>query len=385
MTLGSRSRDGRIQPRPCSDLVEEVVPLRGRDLRLLRPRDAEALLDEDAFEHEEFLPVLGGAVAERLALAARDRRPRAARRAHARARLRARAAEHRRRAGRRSRARHRLVAAGDRAGRATTPSATAPTLETLVCAWTEPGAAARARAVGPRARRRRALRAPQRRRAAARCCRGSGRRGVARRPRPPAGRPVPRAAAARLGVTSTPRARAPATARSTGCEAMRPGVSRRTCSARVATPPRRRRRCGTPPSNSSASPSSSAWTVAVEVDLERRRGRRRAAPRRSRRRPPRATAGCRRSTRARAAPTRSSGSSRTPPGAPGRRAARRSPRRRARAAPAAARRRPQRAHRHAERPRDPLHRARRSAARGRARAGSGTGGTARPRGPAPSG
>ena len=39
-----------------SDLVEEVVPIGGRDLRLLRPRDAEALLDEDAFEHEEFLP-----------------------------------------------------------------------------------------------------------------------------------------------------------------------------------------------------------------------------------------------------------------------------------------------------------------------------------------
>ena len=38
------------------DLVEEVVPLAGRDLRLLRPRDAEALLDEDAFEHEEYLP-----------------------------------------------------------------------------------------------------------------------------------------------------------------------------------------------------------------------------------------------------------------------------------------------------------------------------------------
>ncbi len=38
------------------DLVEEVVPLDGRDLRLLRPRDAESLLDEDAFEHEEFLP-----------------------------------------------------------------------------------------------------------------------------------------------------------------------------------------------------------------------------------------------------------------------------------------------------------------------------------------
>jgi predicted nicotinamide N-methyase len=39
-----------------NDLVEEVVPLRGRDLRLLRPRDAEALLDEHAFEHEEYLP-----------------------------------------------------------------------------------------------------------------------------------------------------------------------------------------------------------------------------------------------------------------------------------------------------------------------------------------
>jgi len=39
-----------------SDLVEEVVPLRGRDLRLLRPRNAEALLDEEAFAHEEYLP-----------------------------------------------------------------------------------------------------------------------------------------------------------------------------------------------------------------------------------------------------------------------------------------------------------------------------------------
>jgi predicted nicotinamide N-methyase len=38
------------------DLVEEVVGIAGRDLALLRPRDAEALLDEDAFEHEEFLP-----------------------------------------------------------------------------------------------------------------------------------------------------------------------------------------------------------------------------------------------------------------------------------------------------------------------------------------
>ena len=39
-----------------SDLVEEVVAVDGRDLRLLRPRDSEALLDEEAFEREEFLP-----------------------------------------------------------------------------------------------------------------------------------------------------------------------------------------------------------------------------------------------------------------------------------------------------------------------------------------
>jgi predicted nicotinamide N-methyase len=38
------------------DLVEEVVAIAGHDLALLRPRDTEALLDEEAFEHEEFLP-----------------------------------------------------------------------------------------------------------------------------------------------------------------------------------------------------------------------------------------------------------------------------------------------------------------------------------------
>ena len=38
------------------DLVQEIVPLDGRDIRLLRPRDSEALLDEHAFEEEEFLP-----------------------------------------------------------------------------------------------------------------------------------------------------------------------------------------------------------------------------------------------------------------------------------------------------------------------------------------
>jgi len=38
------------------DLVDESVRLRGRGLTILRPRSAEALLDEEAFEHEEFLP-----------------------------------------------------------------------------------------------------------------------------------------------------------------------------------------------------------------------------------------------------------------------------------------------------------------------------------------
>ena len=38
------------------DFVEESVPLRGAALQVLRPRDAEALLDDHAFEHEEFLP-----------------------------------------------------------------------------------------------------------------------------------------------------------------------------------------------------------------------------------------------------------------------------------------------------------------------------------------
>jgi predicted nicotinamide N-methyase len=37
-------------------LTDEVVALRGRELSILRPRDSEELLDEEAFEHEEFLP-----------------------------------------------------------------------------------------------------------------------------------------------------------------------------------------------------------------------------------------------------------------------------------------------------------------------------------------
>jgi predicted nicotinamide N-methyase len=38
------------------DLVEEIVPLSGGELAVLRPRDTEALLDEHAFEENEFLP-----------------------------------------------------------------------------------------------------------------------------------------------------------------------------------------------------------------------------------------------------------------------------------------------------------------------------------------
>jgi predicted nicotinamide N-methyase len=39
-----------------ADLVEEVVAVRGRDLRLLRPRDPDSLLDKAAFERDQFLP-----------------------------------------------------------------------------------------------------------------------------------------------------------------------------------------------------------------------------------------------------------------------------------------------------------------------------------------
>ena len=38
------------------DLVEQSVSVAGRELRLLRPRDPEALIDEGAFAHDEFLP-----------------------------------------------------------------------------------------------------------------------------------------------------------------------------------------------------------------------------------------------------------------------------------------------------------------------------------------
>jgi predicted nicotinamide N-methyase len=39
-----------------TDLVEQVVPMAGRDLTIVRPRDSEALLDEHEFADDEFLP-----------------------------------------------------------------------------------------------------------------------------------------------------------------------------------------------------------------------------------------------------------------------------------------------------------------------------------------
>jgi predicted nicotinamide N-methyase len=45
----------RLEP-GALDLVEERVRIGGRSISLLRPRVADALLDEEAFEHEEFLP-----------------------------------------------------------------------------------------------------------------------------------------------------------------------------------------------------------------------------------------------------------------------------------------------------------------------------------------
>ena len=41
---------------PKLDLVEDEIALGDRTLSILRPRDSEALLDEEAFEREEFLP-----------------------------------------------------------------------------------------------------------------------------------------------------------------------------------------------------------------------------------------------------------------------------------------------------------------------------------------
>ena len=55
--MGRESASLRRLTGPSSDdLVEETIPLPGGELAVLRPRDSESLLDERAFEHEEYLP-----------------------------------------------------------------------------------------------------------------------------------------------------------------------------------------------------------------------------------------------------------------------------------------------------------------------------------------
>ena len=92
------------------DLVEHVVALPGRELLLLAPRDGDALLSEEAFEQEEFLPYWAELWPSALALARVVARRPLTGPAHDRARLRARAAGDRRRARRRARAGDGLVA-----------------------------------------------------------------------------------------------------------------------------------------------------------------------------------------------------------------------------------------------------------------------------------
>ncbi len=45
-----------LKPDHSLEFVEEPVSLGNRELMIVRPRDAETLLDEEAFTHEEFLP-----------------------------------------------------------------------------------------------------------------------------------------------------------------------------------------------------------------------------------------------------------------------------------------------------------------------------------------
>ena len=66
-------RRGRAPVRPLSDLdldlVEQRLEVGPWELSLLRPRQADALIDEEAFEHEEFLPYWAELWASGLALA----------------------------------------------------------------------------------------------------------------------------------------------------------------------------------------------------------------------------------------------------------------------------------------------------------------------------
>jgi predicted nicotinamide N-methyase len=59
-----------VQPLESADLVEETLVLgSGRPIRVLRPRDSEELLTEEAFDHEEMLPYWAEVWPSSLALA----------------------------------------------------------------------------------------------------------------------------------------------------------------------------------------------------------------------------------------------------------------------------------------------------------------------------
>jgi predicted nicotinamide N-methyase len=254
MARQSASLDRLSDRPPPHDLVEEAVALAGRDLAILRPRDSEALLSEEAFEREEFLPYWAELWPSGVALA---------RRIASRALRGARTLELG--CGLALPSMAAVLAGGRVLATDWAPGATELArenafrngieLETLTAAWAEPaqllargpwdlilGAdlvyerrnvaellALLPRLAGPRTEiqladpRRGPHRVPRR-----------GRGALARRP-------LRRARAAQRGD-------------------LRAHSSAATRSARVLTPPVRRSRCGTRPSNSSASPSASAWT-----------------------------------------------------------------------------------------------------------------------------
>jgi hypothetical protein len=85
-------------------MIAERIPLPGGEVELMRPPDAEALISEESFEHEEFLPYWAELWASAVALA--HDVSLAAQQADARAGLWPRPPEHRRRSGRRARACH---------------------------------------------------------------------------------------------------------------------------------------------------------------------------------------------------------------------------------------------------------------------------------------
>ena len=143
------ARPGRRAGRSLrAALIEERIELAGREISLLRPPSADELIDEAAFDEDEFLPVLGGAVAERDRARARRRRARPGRACACSSSARARAAVARRGA--------RAAPTCSRPTGPTTPSScfarnaerNGIALRAERVRWDEPDAAARARRRG---------------------------------------------------------------------------------------------------------------------------------------------------------------------------------------------------------------------------------------------